>query len=106
MSRYFVLLSALAAISCSGGESAPAPAPGTEADTAVAVEDTAPETPEPEVCGNNVGDIFCNHELMGYVRVGETTGLASSTEYNTWKITDVLGKSTVKYVYVFASAYW
>lgn len=105
MSRWFALVPALAVLSCSGGESPPAPAPATEADTAVAVEDTAVEE-TPEVCGMNVGDTFCNHELMGYVRVGETTGLASSTEYGAWKITDVLSKSTVKYVYVFASAYW
>jgi len=108
MSRYLVLFTALAAFSCSG-QSAPAPAPVGAVDTgAVATEDTAvEETPEPpEVCGNRVGDIFCNHALMGYARVGETTGLATTTEYGSFKLTDVLSKSTAKYAYVYASAYW
>jgi hypothetical protein len=101
MSRYLVLLSALAVSSCSGGESAPARS--TESDTGT-VADVAAETPE--ACGTNVGETFCDHELMGYVRVGETTGLATETAYGAYKISDALAKSTVKYVYIYGSAYW
>jgi hypothetical protein len=101
MSRWFVLVAAVGVLSCSGKESAPAPIVA-EADTAP-VEDVAVEE-TPEVCGINVGDTFCDHELMGYARVGETTGLATATPYGAYKLTDVLARSSVKYVYVYASA--
>ena len=107
MSRRAVLLAAFAALSCSS-PAAPAPAPVGDQDTGVATDDVAvvDTEPPPEVCGNKVGDVFCNVELMGYSRTGETTDLASSTPYGAYKIADVLAKSTKKYVYVYASAYW
>ena len=104
MSRLAVLL-AFAALSCSGSESS-SPAPAANDTGTVAVEDVADTEPPPEVCGNKVGDVFCNVELMGYVRTGETTGLANTTEYGSYKLADALAKSTKKYVYVYASAYW
>ena len=107
MSRHAVLLAAFAAFSCSS-PAAPAPAPVVENDTGAATEDVAvvDTEPPPEVCGNKVGEVFCNVELMGYSRTGETTGLASSTPYGAYKLADVLATSTKKYVYVYASAYW
>jgi hypothetical protein len=104
MSRWFVLIAAFGVLSCSGKESAPAPVVVAETDTG-SIEDVAVEE-TPEVCGVKVGDTFCDYELMGYARTGETTGLASATPYGAYKLTDVLAKSSVKYVYVYASAYW
>jgi len=104
MSRWFAFLP-LALLSCSGRESS-SPSVNSETDTGV-VEDVAVGVEEtPEVCGIAVGDTFCDHTLMGYVRPGVTTGLATETPYGAYKISDVLAKSTVKYVYVYASAYW
>jgi hypothetical protein len=103
--RSAVLL-AFAALSCSAPAPAPAPAPAQDDTGTVAVEDTAIDTEPPEVCGNKVGDVFCNVELMGYARTGETSGLANTTEYGAHKLKDVLAMSTKKYVYVYASAYW
>jgi len=105
MSRFAVLL-AFAALSCSS-EQPTTPAPAGDNDTgAVAVEDTAVVEETPEVCGLKVGETFCNYELMGYARTGETTGLATATPYGTHKLADVLAMSTKKYVYLYASAYW
>jgi hypothetical protein len=103
MSRWLPVSLAVLALSCGSGESAPAPVVA-ETDTGSVDDVAVAETPE--VCGINVGDTFCDHELMGYVRTGETTGLATETPYGAYKLTDVLAKSSVKYVYVYASAYW
>lgn len=103
MSRWFATIPALALLSCSGGEKSSPPVTATDTG---AIEDVAVAEETPEVCGVAVGDTFCDHTLMGYVRPGVTTGLATETPYAAYKISDVLAKSTVKYVYVYASAYW
>ncbi len=99
MSRVGFLL-ALLATSC--GSEQPSPSVAADPDTGAVVEDAAPA----EVCGNKLGDIFCDHQLNGYVRVGPTTGLATTETYGLHKLSEALSKSTVEYVYVFASAYW
>lgn len=101
-------LVALATLSCSTASPAPAPAPADNDTGTLAVEDTAAvdTEPPPEVCGNKLGDVFCNVELMGYAQTGETSALANLTTYGSHKLADVLTKSTKKYVYVYASAYW
>lgn len=103
MKRWLLIATLLG---CSGGEAAAPVTAAPESDTAVEEDTAAADAPEPEKCGHAEGDVFCDFELMGYARVGETTGVATSTPYGSHRLTDVLAKSAVKYVYVFASAYW
>lgn len=107
MSRWLSPLLGALLFSCGSQQDGPT-ATAAATDSAPVADDTAQvdETPAAEVCGMKVGEIFCDHTLTGYVRPGQTTGLATSETYGPHKITDVLSKSAVKYVYVFASAYW
>ncbi len=107
MARWLPPFVGVLLFSCGSEPASTTSVPPAEDSTPVA-EDTAQveETPPAEVCGTKVGEIFCDHTLTGYARPGQTTGLATSEPYGPHKITDVLSKSAVKYVYVFASAYW
>lgn len=106
--RVAVLLSLLA-LSCAG--SAESKAPSTNTDTGAAADDTSPADDTMvadagmEICGTKVGDTFCDYSFSGYIS-NDTTGLATSKAYGTYKLSEALALGTQKYVYIFHSAYW
>ncbi len=106
-----LVLGSLVAAGCGGGSSTPTT---TSADDAAAaddaegadtlVADAAPETAG-EACGYKLGNTLCDGELQGYLR-NEVTGLATSAEYTTFKLSDVLASGTQQYAFVTSSAFW